>query len=102
MENVRIVPTVGRMVYFKYRGSADGVFPARDFAAIITRVYTDTKVSLVSFSERRLRFEIEVEQGQEGGQWDWMPYQKGQAKTTEELEKTVSALKSNTQGSSSV
>lgn len=89
MEEVKIVPTIGRMVYFKSRGSADGVFPPRDFAAIITRVYSDTKVSLVSFSEIGMRFESEVEQGKEGGQWDWMPYQKGQAKTAEELEKRL-------------
>lgn len=89
MTEVQITPTVGRMVYFKSRGSADGVFPARDFAAIITRVYEDGDVSLVSFSEGGLRFEIKVRQGSDGGCWDWMPYQKGQAKKTEELEKKL-------------
>lgn len=77
MDN-KIIPTVGRMVYFKARGSADGVYPARDFAAIITRVYSDTKISVVSFSESGSRFEIGIEQGQEAGQWDWMPFQKDQ------------------------
>lgn len=66
------------MVYFKSRGSADGAFPARDFAAIITKVYSDTMISLCSFSETGMRFEVNVEQGQEGGQWDWMPFQKDQ------------------------
>lgn len=66
------------MVYFKSRGSADGVFPARDFAAIVTRVYEDGDVSLATFSETGLRFEVKVKQCQEGGQWDWMPFQKDQ------------------------
>lgn len=46
-----ITPTVGRMVYFKTRGSLDGVFPPADFAAIITKVYSDTEVSLATFGE---------------------------------------------------
>lgn len=77
MEN-KIKPTVGRMVYFKTRGSLDGVFPPRDFAAIITRVYENTNVSLASFGETGIRFELNVTQGQEPGQWDWMPFQKDQ------------------------
>jgi len=54
------------------------VFPARDFAAIITRVYEDGNISVVSFSEMGLRFEENISQGQGGGQWDWMPFQKDQ------------------------
>ena len=79
MEETKIVPTVGRVVYFTSRGSADDVFPLRDFASIITRVYDDETVSLVSFSEMGTRFEIEVKRGQAAGQWDWMPYQKAGA-----------------------
>ena len=75
---MNIKPTVGRVVYFKTRGSADGVYPPTDFASIITKVYSDTKISLVTFGEAGVRFEINVEQGQEGGQWDWMPFQKDQ------------------------
>lgn len=86
MEEVKIVPTVGRMVYFKTRGSADGVYPPTDFAAIITAVHSDTCVSLATFGLTGMRFELNAEQGQEPGEWDWMPYQKGQAKKTEELE----------------
>ncbi len=66
------------MVFYKSRGSADGVFPPRDFASIITRVYETGEVSLVSFSEMGLRFEEKLTQGQEPGQWDWMPFQKDQ------------------------
>lgn len=74
----KVLPTVGRMVYFKTRGSLDGVYPPTDFAAIITKVYPDNVVSLATFGEAGMRFEIQVSQGQEPGQWDWMPFQKDQ------------------------
>lgn len=73
-----IEPTVGRMVYFKTRGSSDGVFPPMNFASIITVVHSDTCVSLATFGEQGLRFETKVEKGDQGGQWDWMPFQKDQ------------------------
>ena len=73
-----IKPTVGRMVYFKTRGSLDGVFPPTVFAAIITKVYTDITVSLATFGESGLRFETSITQGDQPGQWDWMPFQKDQ------------------------
>lgn len=79
-------PTVGRNVYYKSRGSADGIYPPQDFAAIITNVHTaetttldnQFEVSLVTFSESGIRFEKNVPQGQEPGMWDWMPFQKDQ------------------------
>ena len=74
-----IKPTVGRMVYFKTRGSADGVYPPMDFAAIITRVHTDSCVNLVTFGDSGMRFEHSVNYGDKPGQWDWMPFQKDQA-----------------------
>lgn len=102
MEEVKIVPTVGRMVYYKARGSADGVFPKIDRAAIITDVrllegdpINDDpnveiwEVRLSVFNPEGLFFSDWLTQGQEGGQWDWMPYQKGQAKKTEELEEKL-------------
>lgn len=73
-------PTVGRVVYFKTRGSLDGVYPPRDFASMVTRVYEDGDVSLVTFGETGIRFEIKVKQGDEPGCWNWMPYQKDQQK----------------------
>lgn len=65
-------------MYFKTRGSADGVYPPTDFASIITAVHSDTCVSLATFGTAGLRFEQSVEQGQEAGHWDWMPFQKDQ------------------------
>lgn len=76
MSNIK--PTVGRVVYFKTRGSLDGKFPPTEFASMITKVYKGNVVSLVTFGEAGMRFEVKVKQGQEAGQWDWMPFQKDQ------------------------
>lgn len=75
---MEIKPTVGRMVYYKTRGSADNAYPSMDSAAIITRVINDTTINLVFFSDTGSRHELSVEQGQNAGQWDWMPFQKDQ------------------------
>jgi hypothetical protein len=78
-------PTVGRMVYYKTRGSADGVYPPKNFAAIVTDTHLlgDTDggrdtVDLVTFGPNGSRYEHNVEQGEGVGQWDWMPFQKDQ------------------------
>lgn len=76
-----ITPTVGRMVYYKARGSADGVFPKKDRAGVITDISetADGKnVRLCVMNPEGLFFTDWLEQGQEGGQWDWMPFQKDQ------------------------
>lgn len=73
-----ILPTVGRIVYYKTRGSLDGVYPQKDFASIITGVNEDGTVNLVTFGETGIRFELQVQKGTEPGCWDWMPFQKDQ------------------------
>lgn len=85
-----MTPTVGRIVYYKARGSADGVFPKVDRAAIVTDVdlehtfvrgdggYMAVGVRLAVMNPEGLFFSDWLEQGQEGGQWDWMPFQKDQ------------------------
>ncbi len=83
---VVIAPTVGRMVYYKTRGSADGVYPSTNFAAIITEVCdgeasiaaNENCVHLAVFGPQGLRFELHVAQGNGIGKWDWMPFQKDQ------------------------
>lgn len=83
---MNITPTVGRMVYFKSRGSSDGVFPPMTNPAIITAICDgaasieagENCVSLVAFSPSGFRFEQHVQQGSDIGQWDWMPFQKDQ------------------------
>lgn len=74
------------MVYYQTRGSADGVYPPTNFAAIVTEVCEgqagieagENCVNLVVFGPSGLRFEQHVVQGQNVGQWDWMPFQKDQ------------------------
>jgi hypothetical protein len=74
-------PTVGRIVYFKSE------FSDEERAAIITRVEDSEKeiVSLSVFHPDIIEFKRHVEHGEGTNQWDWMPYQKGQAKKTEEV-----------------
>lgn len=78
-------------MYYKARGSADGVFPKVDRAAMVTDVRqvdeqevdgssATFQVRVVVFNPEGLFFSGWLEQGQEGGQWDWMPYQKDQQK----------------------
>lgn len=82
----KILPTVGRMVYYKTRGSADGVYPPKNFASIITEVCEgeagkeaeENCINLVTFGPSGMRFEQHVMQGDQPGQWDWMPFQKDQ------------------------
>lgn len=82
-------PTVGRVVYYKSLGSPNGEFISTDRAAIITSVINDIRVSLCILNPNGMYFNLDVEQGQEAGQWDWMPFQKGQAAKTEELERKL-------------
>ena len=85
-----IKPTVGRVVYYKARGSADGKFPSVDRAAIITDVDLEhtfivndggmiaVGVRLCVLNPEGVFFSDWLEQGQKGGNWDWMPFQKDQ------------------------
>lgn len=82
-------PTIGRIVYYKARGSADGKFPKTDRAAIVTDVREDEvsegaprhfRCRLAVLNPEGLFFSDWLEQGQDGGQWDWMPFQKDQQK----------------------
>lgn len=74
-------PSVGRIVHYKTRGSADGVFPPTAFAAIITRLCDghaskeagENCVDLVTFGPSGMRFEQHVAEGSEIGQWSWPP-----------------------------
>jgi hypothetical protein len=78
-------PTVGRIVYYKSYGTPNGEFKPENRAAIITGVVDDTTVHLTVINPTGMFFNLNVKQGENGGQWDWMPYQKGQAKKTEEV-----------------
>lgn len=87
-----IEPTVGRIVWF-YESSA----PSSPRAGIVAKVWNSWMVNLAVIEEDgKLTPKIFVDllQDREGPQgkfcWcEWMPYQKGQAAKTEELEKRV-------------
>lgn len=69
------------MVYYKSYGTPNGEYKSLDRSATITEVI-DAEAGIVSlcvFNPTGLFFNQNVKQGQEGGQWDWMPFQKDQA-----------------------
>lgn len=85
------------MVYYKSYGTPGGEFPSVDRAACVTdvkEVYLDTPSGVESATNEGLnsRFQVRLcvmnpeglfftdwlDQGQKGGQWDWMPFQKDQ------------------------
>jgi len=78
MPTLTVKPTVGRMVYYKSYGTPNGEYKPEDRSATITEVIDDETVSLCVFNPTGLFFNQNVKQGQEGGQWDWMPFQKDQ------------------------
>ena len=86
-------PTVGRMVYYKSYGTPGGEFPSIDRAAVITAVHNATCIDICVFNPTGLFFNQRVTQGEKPGQWDWMPFQKGQAAKTYQLETELAALK---------
>lgn len=91
-----MLPTVGRVVYYKSLGSPKGEFKSTDRAAIVTVVHSKTSVGLCILNPNGMYFNERVEQGEEPGQWDWMPFQKGQAAKTEELERQLEMQKVDT------
>lgn len=82
-------PTVGRIVYYKSYGTPNGEYKPEDRAAVVTAVHTETCIDLCVFNPTGLFFNQKVTQGSNGGQWDWMPYQKGQATKTDDLVKNM-------------
>jgi hypothetical protein len=102
-----IKPTIGRVVWYQpgqnYPGGPiqhGGAFdaPRPPCVALITYVWSDTLVNLVVFdhnSAMHARSSVELCQGEtapsEREYCAWMPYQKGQAAKTEELEHKLAA-----------
>jgi hypothetical protein len=74
-----MIPTVGRIVYYKSYGTPGGELDSEDRAAIITQVHNETCVGLCVLNPNGMYFNPTVTQGNASGQWDWMPYQKEQA-----------------------
>jgi hypothetical protein len=97
-----IKPTIGRIVWYHPPSSElDTAFvPAAAIcAAIVAYVHSDTCVNLTVFdanSNSRPKTSVTlVQEGDdavpEAGYCEWMPYQKGQAAKTEQLEKQIGA-----------
>ena len=63
--------SVGRIVHYKTRGSADGVYVPQNFAAIVTDAKNGITLDLVTFGPSGMRFEQNVAQGNDPGQWNW-------------------------------
>lgn len=78
-------PTVGLTVYYKAFGTPGGEHPSVERLAFITTVNSETDVGLMIVNPTGLYFNISVPQGNKPGQWDWMPFQKGQAQEKDEM-----------------
>lgn len=68
-------PTVGRIVHYKSRGSADGVYPPEARTAIITEVNNDfpEQVRLCVLNPEGMFFTTWLRYGDEPGNWNWLP-----------------------------
>lgn len=69
-----MTPTIGRIIYFK-------AYNKETYAAIITSVHSETKLDITVFypGSGGTQGLTNIEQGNDVGTWDWMPYQKEQA-----------------------
>jgi len=99
--NNPIKPTVGRVVYLTPANNSNIICPKDGVcAALITAVHNDVCVNLAVFdanghlfpccSVTHISTALVTEDGKNNAHhWDWMPYQKGQAAKTEQLEKKL-------------
>lgn len=98
-----ITPTIGRVVWFHPYATET------THAAIIVYVHSDAMVNLTIWDENGTNYprtsvplwngEGERPDPHKGMFASWMPYQIGQAKKTEELEKTLEAIQQSEAGS---
>ena len=94
-----IKPTVGRVVWYTpYQSDTFAYTPGQPLAAIVTAVWSDTCVNLAVFdangnSHGRTSVLLWQDDGDnpkpDCGFCEWMPYQKGQAARTEQLESAM-------------
>lgn len=97
-----IKPTVGRLVLYKpysherFQGD-DG---SQRWPAIVTNVWSDTCINIAVFDPndaavggRTSVMLAQDDQPPQDGWAEWMPYQKGQAAKTEELERAAALAK---------
>jgi hypothetical protein len=67
------IPTVGRIVHYVSRGSADGVFQPECRAAVVTEIDPDDAVGLAVLNPSGLFFDRHVppSASKAGGTWHW-------------------------------
>lgn len=90
-----IKPTIGRVVWY---WAPDRVLPEQPFAALVAHVWSDTCVNIAYFDEQGRSHNatsVPLYQGDtdrpDFAFCEWMPFQKGQAAKTEQLESAVAA-----------
>ena len=86
-----IKPTVGRVMWFYRTGKEE-----QPFVSLVTYVHSDRCVNLVTFDwngntkgETSVTLVQERDERPSGYFCEWMPYQKGQAAKTDQLEKAA-------------
>lgn len=93
-----IRPTVGRVVWFYPSKAADAPDPLQPFAATIAYVHSDRCVNLSYLDHSGQQYaatsvpladQAELVTTPTGYYCEWMPYQKGQAAKTEQLERAA-------------
>lgn len=66
-------PSVGRIVHYQSYGTPGGEHKSEPRAAIITGVVDDETVHLCVLNPTGQYFNLNVKQGNNGGQWNWPP-----------------------------
>lgn len=72
-QRLDVLPSVGRIVHYLSRGSADGVYAPACRAAVITAVIDELSVSLAVLNPTGLYFDQDVQYDNRGalGSWHW-------------------------------
>lgn len=87
-EETRIIPTVGRVVYYKSYGTPNGEYKQEDRAAIITAVKDADNdiIDICVLNPTGFFFNQNVKRGEQGGEWNWMPFQLKSASNSQSAE----------------
>ena len=98
-----ITPTVGRVVLFNHNNKLEPGWIAHGpkFAAIVTHVWSDRCINIAGFDSNGQAFgltsvDLLQDDDEPAGRFrwcEWMPYQKGQAAKTEQVESDLQAAR---------
>lgn len=84
-----MTPTIGQIVHYQSYGTPNGEFKPRTRAAIVTAVISDTVVHLCVLNPTGMFFNTNVEQGTEGGTWNYQPTRRAITTITTDQEDIV-------------